>query len=531
MRTNLLKGFFMAVVMMLPLTIVAQTTVYEIKAPVEDGFVSDPTVITDNNPYLWDFMKVGKSAVDGSANTTSAIIPFRLPARPEGKKVVAASLKVYVSYGREWTNTNVDLYGLQFKKEDDTGRQIFATDHFAGPFGDGTGNGNDKGIQDDYFTKNVKLGKPDSARWEVTSLEADSALVDYINAQYDAGAQEGDWIFLRLSVDNPDMTGSQYFKIEGGDSATPATLTMEIESDESGTPEWDAIITSPTEDGYVSDPSIITDNNPYLWGFMKVGKSAVDGSANTTSAIIPFQLPERPAGQMVTDAALKVYVSYGREWTNTNVDLYGLQFKKEDDTGRQIFAADHYAGPFGNGTGNGTDKGIEDDYFTKNVKQGEPDSARWEETSVNGNSALATYLNEQYDTGAAAGDWVFLRLSVDNPDMTGAQYFKVEGGDSQTPPTLSVKFSGSTAISKVERGSFSIYPNPVTNGKLRMSIDGFESSEVNLSIYTITGKLVYTKNIQSAGSTYETTVDLTPGIYIVNLKDGVTSKTQKMVVR
>jgi hypothetical protein len=306
---------------------------------------------------------------------------------------------------------------------------------------------------------------------------------------------------------------------------------ISITVDEGGI-SWDFTVTAPTEDGYVSDPTVITVNNPYLWGEMKLGKSAADGSGNTTSAIIPFMLPARPNGETVDNASLKVYVSYGREWINANVDLYGLPFAAEntENTGRAIYAEDHYTGLYADAQGERGAIGIEDDYFTKNVAQGSLDTPRWEETAEN-NQRLIDYINAQYDAGAVEGDWIFLRLSMDKDDMTASHYFKIEGGDSATPAALSINFSGTAGIGDVERGSLAIYPNPVSDGLLKISLDGF-SDDANLQIYSITGRLVHKDTIKvSSGLNYETKLNLNPGLYIVKLKDGNKSKSQKLIVQ
>ena len=812
---------------------------FTIIAPTEDGYVSDPTIVTTNNPYLWGFMKLGKSDVAGNGNATSAIIPFKLPARPNGETVDNASLKVYVSYGREWITANIDLYGLPFVAEntDDSGRTIYAEDHYAGSYGDDQNGRGAIGLEDDYFAKNVDGGSLDTPRWEETA-ESNQKLIDYINAQYDAGAVEGDWIFLRLSIDNVDSAGAHYFKVEGGDSDTPAELAIAFSGDiippvdttvevmgaiedngaygngtltanaldgwvgrpqhfvgglkeydpnkpaaeldnydgaaiipfllpvipagktvkdvsfsvnlekesatwgtlncdlyginarqeatvlaedfyagdynsdanavgiqaqfipngtaigkvqtsadgnsallafikaqyaegkageyvffrintdainittylriditsadntdtalhpklvityggqgsntapvldpignqtvkegetlevvinatdaegdaltytnppsnlpsfatftdngdgtatlsiapqsgdlgvyenitivvsdsdltdeetititviEAGGSDWDFEVTAPAEDGYVSDPSIISANNPYLWNEMKLGRSAVDGSGNTTSAIIPFKLPSRPSNETVDKASLKVYVSYGREWINANVDLYGLPFASES-TGNTIHPEDHYAGEFLVSQGSRGAVGLEDDYFTKNVAQGNLDTSRWEETAEN-NQKLIDYINAQYDADAVEGDWIFLRLSMDKDDMTAAHYFKIEGGDSTTPATLGINFSGTAGVGDVDRGTLAIYPNPVSDGLLKVSLDGF-SDDASLQIYSITGRLVHKDTIKvSSGLNYETKLNLNPGLYIVKLKDGVRSKTQKLIVQ
>ncbi|MEO9968175.1 MAG: Ig-like domain-containing protein [Reichenbachiella sp.] len=194
------------------------------------------------------------------------------------------------------------------------------------------------------------------------------------------------------------------------------------------------VLTAPAGDGFVSDPAVIVSNNPFTELDLKIGKSAVDGSANLTSAIIPFELPAIPDGEEITDASLSVYVSFGREWIEDNcyVDLYGLDYQSSV----AISSSDHYSGAFG--TGNGSDTGIEDDYFQKNVPRGSQDTPRFEETSVSGNANLVSYIKAQYTAGAEAGDYVFLRLSIDLPEMTNSQYFGVHGGEGTNPATLSI---------------------------------------------------------------------------------------------
>lgn len=202
-------------------------------------------------------------------------------------------------------------------------------------------------------------------------------------------------------------------------------------------------VTASADDGYVSDPSVITENNPYIYGFLKVGKSAVTGDPHLTSAIIPFEIPEIPEGSEITSASLKVYVSFGREWTNCNVDLYGLSFQ----TSSAISSSDYFSGVFG--TGNGSDYGIEDDFFSKNADLGTLDTERFEETSTVANEKLVTYIKEQLTAGAEAGDYLFLRLSVDLPDMTGYHYFKVEDAASENPPVLSLTYQSSSNVAPV----------------------------------------------------------------------------------
>lgn len=200
-----------------------------------------------------------------------------------------------------------------------------------------------------------------------------------------------------------------------------------------------------------------------------------------TSAIIPFQLPTLHIGKSVDNASLKVYVSYGGEWINANVDLYGLPFVSAS-IGSTIYPEGHYAGEYLASQGSRGAVGLEDNYFTKNADQGNLDTPRWEETAEN-NQKLIDYINAQYDAGAKEGDWIFLRLSMDKDDMTAAHYFKIEGGDSANPSTLSINFSATAGVEDVGKGSLAIYPNSVSDGLLNVSLDGFSENK-NLQIFT-----------------------------------------------
>ncbi|KAB1068069.1 T9SS type A sorting domain-containing protein [Tamlana haliotis] len=538
MKTKLLNSVLGVALGVLPFAVQGQTTTHDVKpemvpsqAYYNDGIVSDISDVPSHNPYLEgngvggvQSLKVGASASTGAAFTTSAIIPFKLPVRPAGKLVVSANLSVHVNYGREWITSNVDLYGLPYN----AASTINPSHHYDDAYPDAAAG--ITAIEDDYFAKNQAAGALDTARFEETSVSGDAALVDYLNAQYDAGAVAGDYVFLRLNVDNPATTGAHYFGIDDGSTANAPTLTIEIEADSSTGPSADYAVAAPTEDGYVSDPSVITTNNPYLWGAAKLGSSAVDGSGNLTSVIIPFMLPERPSGETVDFASMKVYVSYGRQWINSNVDLYGLTYQDalaNGGTGREIFSSDHFAGDYPDASSGVT--AIQDDYFTKNVAAGDLDTARWEETGQNAN--LMAYLNAQYDAGAVAGDWVFLRLSMDNTAMAGSQYFNIEGGDSATPATLEIGFSGTLGVEENHKSALALYPNPVEDGRLNISLEGFSNQAV-LKIYAITGKLVHFEKVEASSRNYfNTHVNLNAGFYVVSLQEGNISKTQKLIVK
>ena len=472
MKTKLFKLMLFVMISASPLLLQAQTTTYNVNPEIVsgqvyhvDGIVSDITDVPTNNPYIngntideTTVLKVGKSASTGASFVTNAVIPFKLPARPSGKLVVAANLKVNIAYMRHWIDANVDLYGLPYNAS----ATINSSDYYDGTYADPTGTVT--AIQSGFIIRDTggsePLGTQIFTDREVNSNASGvTALLAYINAQYDAGAVAGDYVFLRMSLNvssasSPNgLLDAHYYGISDGRTANAPELLLEVEdADPGAVATADFTITTPTEDGYVSDPGIIVANNPFLSGAAKLGKSAVDGSANLTSVILPFELPARPAGETVDFANLNVYVSFGRQYVNANVDLHGLSYKQSitnGGTGSTIFSADHFGGAYPDATVGVT--AIEDDYFTKNVASGNLDTPRWEETTAEAN--LMAYLNAQYDAGAVAGDWVFLRLNMDNAAMTGAQYFNIDGGDSANPAALEIGFTSSPATNTWLGGS------------------------------------------------------------------------------
>ena len=292
------------------------------------------------------------------------------------------------------------------------------------------------------------------------------------------------------------------------------------------------VVTASAEDGFVSDAvTVPTSNNPqtstaYLNGVpvgMKGGSSDPNGDPNLTSIVIPFRLPDIPSGKEITGAHLKVYVNFGREWTNTNLDLYGLEFRSQPD----ISTDDYYSGTFGNGNGNDTP--LADDFISKNVVEGEPDNPRWEETTDVENANLLNYIKAQYSNGAVAGDYVFLRLSVDNVSMTGSQFFGISDATMTNPPELSLTVDSTTGIKIIKPERFRIYPNPATGGRFRIETDDIVAGCCNIDIYTAEGKLVFAKPIEDISGVV--TVNFKSGVYIVRLTAGRKIYFSKLLIK
>lgn len=157
-------------------------TTYDINASTDDRVVYD-------TGYLWDVTKdhhrVGRGDASGGKEYSVAIIPFQLPAVGT---VTSASFKAYLYTLSGSPANNVDVYGLPYR----SGSSVQSGDFYQGTY---DGDSGATAIQDNYTTPSSSTG------WAITSSAGDDNLVDYINAQISAGAEAGDWLFIRLSPD------------------------------------------------------------------------------------------------------------------------------------------------------------------------------------------------------------------------------------------------------------------------------------------------------------------------------------------
>lgn len=73
---------------------------------------------------------------------------------------------------------------------------------------------------------------------------------------------------------------------------------------------------------------------------------------------------------------------------------------------------------------------------------------------------------------------------------------------------------------------FNFYPNPVSNGKIYISSKSMQNKEI--AIYDVLGKKVQ----QSTMTSKELNVSsLSPGVYIIKIKEGDASATRKLIIK
>ncbi|MHC1706578.1 MAG: T9SS type A sorting domain-containing protein [Bacteroidales bacterium] len=82
-------------------------------------------------------------------------------------------------------------------------------------------------------------------------------------------------------------------------------------------------------------------------------------------------------------------------------------------------------------------------------------------------------------------------------------------------------------------GSVSVYPNPVSD-YLNIKLDNQSNQGIRISITDILGKVVYQHEVHGANGTMHFSVpvnDWNPGLYIVNIYNGIQSTSQKLMVK
>jgi hypothetical protein len=112
---------------------------------------------------------------------------------------------------------------------------------------------------------------------------------------------------------------------------------------------------------------------------------------------------------------------------------------------------------------------------------------------------------------------------------------EVESFDGDVPakaPMLVVQYNTATGINEVrEKLQVSAYPNPFKSS-FNLSVELHAPSDVNVSVYDLTGKVVEEKSVENAGTgtfRYTSGKQLTPGMYFVKVQAGDKQQTIKII--
>ncbi|MEP0938046.1 MAG: hypothetical protein ABJH57_09575 [Cyclobacteriaceae bacterium] len=141
------------------------------------------------------------------------------------------------------------------------------------------------------------------------------------------------------------------------------------------------------------------------------------------AGVFPFEIPQIEDGERFVFASFKATVKDISPWAIQNYDLYGIPYRPEF----YVLGTDYYQGVY-DGDANAT--AIQQKFADQTAAKG-PIS-----TSVAGETALVTYLNQQLDNGAKPGDFVFLRINVDVDDATTFGRIILWSADSGVGPEM-----------------------------------------------------------------------------------------------
>ncbi|WP_372937415.1 hypothetical protein [Seonamhaeicola sp.] len=150
------------------------------------------------------------------------------------------------------------------------------------------------------------------------------------------------------------------------------------------------------------------------------------GGDDHVVGVMPFALPNVPAGKRVKSAVLTVNVVANNSWISVEYDVYAIDARATSE----VLASDFFLGDFDTDP-NAT--GIQKGFIKNGDAIGE---FVMDDTS---GEALATFMNNQYQNGATAGQFLFLRISANRNDMDTWAHLQFDSGEvTDTAPVLTV---------------------------------------------------------------------------------------------
>jgi lysophospholipase L1-like esterase len=96
-----------------------------------------------------------------------------------------------------------------------------------------------------------------------------------------------------------------------------------------------------------------------------------------------------------------------------------------------------------------------------------------------------------------------------------------------TQITINASFSPISAITDIENNSVIFFPNPVYDGKLHIKTSLMNSSNIQVSITNLVGKVIFSKSVGNANQIINLS-DLSKGVYILTLETNESKKSQKL---
>ena len=220
---------------------------------------------------------------------------------------------------------------------------------------------------------------------------------------------------------------------------------------------------------------------------IRVGRQGTGASAHQ-AAVFPFQLPNLGAVAAPFSNAEFLFNLEGKEGVAAfNLDLYGLPSRATSAVlpagSSTTDPGDFFMGTFLGGPANDAAPGVvklHDNIATATTPDGTVRS------KPEGSRQLTAWLNAQYNQGAGAGRWVFLRLSADAVPASTHRYI-VSTANHATPanrPRLRYNFTPTPLTLYTRTGSDPSFQTLVDNGTIvpgeRFSLNAVTGSAIDV---------------------------------------------------
>lgn len=164
----------------------------------------------------WDGQSQIRVGGVGEGVDGAGVFPFKLPLIPEGKIIMSANFKVYLSKVDNRPQGGIDLYGLPAKSN------FWVTDnmYYQGVFGQDI---LARPIQNNFVDSDMYSGVIDM------TATGKNELKNYLNTVIEAGGKSGDFVFLRMNPNAKDVTDfNRWNFVSSNSSKTERLPKLEI---------------------------------------------------------------------------------------------------------------------------------------------------------------------------------------------------------------------------------------------------------------------------------------------------------------
>ncbi|MEL6255819.1 MAG: DNRLRE domain-containing protein [Bacteroidota bacterium] len=129
--------------------------------------------------------------------------------------------------------------------------------------------------------------------------------------------------------------------------------------------------------------------------------------------------------------------------------------------------------------------------------------------------------------------WVI--LGNENMRKSAKKLDSREGNFEERKPTLTVFYTENTTnIEDLEAVSLKVYPNPSSDGKISIEIEGLTVGSLTMNIVNIIGKELLEEELTVSGGRIDRNIDLSswgPGLYFLQFQTKSGTRTHKIVVK